>query len=494
MKLLHYSFLILLIVGHLQPGFAQKSDKPVKQPWILYNRLYLSDSTGVSIADNAYKKFGLAFINESGNVEKEIPFPGRISGIARLNDHVVAFYTLETGRDPLKTIHAVLVDIPTKTILLDKPVYENTSDKQIVIYVPKDSRENFKFLLIRESGLTGKMPKELNWKDQKAFVTSTALKMVLITDKLEAAVKSLSGVTLGGTFITTRTNKQGEAFVVSQSNDQLICEKFGPDGQLIKKLASPLEFSKDMPYDHQEASAIDTTTGNTLTTSIRCRTNKDKFTLTTVSFDFINTKAWSTGTQLLDKDYSRGLKAAPGFEKIANSKNTEDLTPIGVIPMDNKLIVWKDFKGDYDALDPRSVTPTRYTNGGSVISVYDNKLTLLHNIFLDKLYESFTDVGRDLSFHIQGDKLIALGNEIIHAAAYGDFFYTLDLNKFTVEKQKADWGNISTSAPIDPSNVFWFRNKIVLSHWSGNISSSDSFSYLQSIDYPDPAANTPTKK
>lgn len=490
MKFPKYTLLLLLIIGHLQSAFAQKGDKPVKQPWILYNRLYLSDTTGAAIFDNSYKKFGLVFLNEAGNVVKEVPITGRVLGMGKLNDNIIAFYTLETGPDVIKTIHAILVDPRTKVILLDKPVYENTSDKQIVLYVPKDAGENFKYLLIRETGWTGKLRREVNYKSQMARLATTSIRQVLVNSKLESTIRTLTSAALGGTFITPRTNTKGETFIVSQSNDQLVCEKFGPDGQLIKKLASPLELSKEMPYDHQEVSAMDTTTGNTLTTSIRCRINKDKFTLTTVSFDFTNSKAWSTGTQLLDKDFSRELKASPGFQKIANHKNTEDLTPIGVIPMGDKLIVWKDFKGDYD--DAKSVT--RFTNGGSIISVYDNKLTLLHTIFLDKFYECFMDAGRDLSFHVQGDKLIALGNEIIHIGAYGDFFYVLDLNKFTVEKQKADWGNISSSAPIDPSNVFWFRNNIVLSHWSVTIFSSEPSSYLQSIDYPDPAANTPTKK
>jgi hypothetical protein len=111
---------------------------------------------------------------------------------------------------------------------------------------------------------------------------------------------------------------------------------------------------------------------------------------------------------------------------------------------------------------------SRYTSEGATVSIYDRQLKLLHQFFLDGKYECFIDVGRGFSYHIQDKKLLLFGNELDGIGAYDNFYYALDLEKYTMEKKKPEWGSVMKSYPVDIPALFWFHRNIVKNHYAGN--------------------------
>lgn len=491
----------LIAVLFLQTSAQNKKHK--KAPiyhWSLISTLYLSDSTGAGLYNQEDKKYGIAFLDESGLVAKEVLLPGYALGMGKLNDKIIAFYTLENILDykNIKSIHGVLLDTRSMTILQDRVVYEYPGENKIINDVQNDTLGNFQHLLVRETAIKGSGHDDDNeYKYKILRCATTSLTQVKVSDRLESSASTMTGAAIGGNFISTCTNRQGETFIISQSNDQLIAEQFGQDGKLLSKLTSPLELEAKSRCYFGQVTRLDTTTDKTLSIAIKCSNNKKDHTLTTICFDFANDLAWNSGTKVLNKSYRRELKKAPGYQKIEDFKYIENLIPMGVIALGDKWIVWNDIQRVKTISPPNASSYNGYINAGSIVSVYDKKMQLLQNVFLDKFYMSYLNSGSGFSFHVTEGKLIALGSEKTHPITFTEFYYTLDPEKLTISKQPADKERLKISRPLEPTTVYWFRHNVVVNRVDGQfklIGKAHLYGSMEPLDFPDPAADKPTKK
>lgn len=482
MKFLYLSLLLTLC---LEYGYAQKKEKPQESPWQFKSILYLSDSSGVGSLEYSDKKSGLAFVNQTGEVEKELSLPGHVFGIGKWKGNIVCFYSDAWDDKVDKEIHAVLVDARKKTILSDKLVYQNPGDVQLDLSMGNDNRGNFYYLLIRVTGLTGNTGRSLSNKEEKKLSATTALTAVFLSDKLEPSLRQIPSAAIGGVFLSNYTNRKGDITVLTEMDDQLIAEKFGQDGQLQKKLTSALEFPQDRPstYWAHKTGQFDPSSDDILSFSIRNFDHKGRHSLLSLFvFDFARGKVLTTGPTTLDKDYFKQLKENPELTKSKHFKQVEDLTPDGVSYIGDKLAVCNEIQYTYSLGQQGSAT--RYASDGAIVSVYDRELHLQHQFLLDKTYEAFINMGRGFSYAIRDRKLLIFGNELAGIASYNNFYYVLDMDKFTMEKKVPEWGNVGKSCPVNTNTVFWFNNGILKDH------SSESYffgkhvkSYLVKVSY-----------
>jgi len=478
-------FTLLLLSLFLQQGFAQKKEKPEEWPWQIKNILYLSDSTGVGNLEYSEKKSGLVFVNQNGQVEKEVSLPGHVFGIAKWKGNILGIYSNAWDSKVDKEIHAVLLDAKKRTILSDKLIYQNPGDIQLDCSMGNDNRGNFNYLLIRVTGLTGDPGRTLSEKEQKKMGATTALTALFLSDKLEPTLKQLSSAAIGGLFLSNYTNRKGDIAIISELDDQLIAEKFGQDGQLQKKVSGPLEFAQDRPstYWSHITGRFDPSSDDLLAFSIKNYDHKGRHSLLSLFvFDFAGGRALTNGTVTLDKDYFKQLKQDPELTRSKHFKDVENLTPDGVVYIGDKLAVCNEI--EYTWAMGQQGSATRYTSEGAIVSIYDRQLHLLHQFFLDKTYEAFIDIGRGLSYHIRDGKLLLLGNELAGIGAYSNFYYVLDPEKFTMEKKKPEWGNVGKSAPVNTLTVFWFNNSILKNHSAENYFFGKHVnSYLAKVSY-----------
>jgi hypothetical protein len=189
---------LLLLCLFISRSHAQKKEKPEEYPWMMNERIYLSDSTGVGNQEFSSKKSGLVFVNNNAQVSKGLETPGRTLGIAKWKGNVLVFYVSEWDGKPVKEIHALLADAKTKTVLSDKVIWQNPGDAQIECRIGKDEEGQFRYLLIRTSALTGDPGRSLSDKELKKKLTTTALQALLLSDKMEATLQPLSSAVTGG--------------------------------------------------------------------------------------------------------------------------------------------------------------------------------------------------------------------------------------------------------------------------------------------------------
>jgi hypothetical protein len=480
MKNLQRLLAVAFLMALLNPGFGQKKEKTPQWPWEIEKIVYTSDSSGAGIFRASKKKAGVVFVKENGEVEKEVSIPGYLLEIGKWKGNILVIYTTEWDSKVDKELHAALVDSKTKAILSDKAIYQNPGNNNIETRVGNDEDGNFNYLLVRTSAAAGNHNSA--YAEEAKSVATTALTAVFLSDNLEASVKQLPSVAIGGLFLYNYTNKRGEIFIVSHSGGQVVVEKFGQNGQMLQKVASPVDMYAKGQWLHKGIGRFDPATDDLLAFSIANLNSKKDNTISLFIFDLKKGKVLTNGTQELNKDYFKQLKADPEMTKSKQFKDIEDLKPDGIIYMGDKLIVCKDIKEDVPPPGPGSAA--RYKGLGAIISVYDRQLHLLHEFFIDKHYECFINEGRGLSYHIRNGKLLAFDNEDTGIASYGNFYYVIDPEKYTIEKKTPEWGNLMKSYPVEISTLFWFRNSIVKSHSAGdNFFGTHIDSYIQKINY-----------
>jgi len=460
-------FILSAFFFFLQQGFTQKKEKVEEMPWQITNVVNLSDSTGAGSIKFSpkEKKSGVIFIDQEGNASKEVTFPGNAIGIGKWNGEIVAFYRdgwNEKNAD--KEIHAVLID-PRKGVLLsDKLIYQNPGDTHLDISILKDNDGNLKSLLVRVSARSGNRESETN-KAMNELGMTTTLTALFFSDKPEPVARQLSSTAVGGLYLSAFANKKGDLTVISELNGQLVAEKFGQDGQLQKKLTTPIDFVEKNPgtYQRPTAGCFDPASDDILAYDIYHIDQKGhKMLLSLFLFDFGKGLVQVGETNTLNKDFIKELNLKDKTEvKPGDFNRIDGLQPDAVLYIGDRLIVCNEIR--YSRYPAEKDAHLRYDADGAIASVYDRQLHLIHRFFLGKTYEAFIDGGRGFSYSIRNGKLLLLGN-IDEGHLYNNVCFIIDPAKLTMEKKMPAWGNIEKGYPVMPESVLWFNKGIVKNH------------------------------
>ncbi len=478
---------ILLLLLSITHAFSQKKDKPQEYPWDIAHTLYTSDSTG--IADLAYgsDKSGIAFVRQDGTAEKELAIPGCSFGMGKWKGNILCFYTDNFENKLRKEVHAVLVDAKTKTIISDKLIYTNPTNNQLEFSIGNDKDGNFGCLLVRISEYKGNPGRTIGGSENKKLQNTTALTAIFLSDQLEPTLKQLSSAAVGGQFFNNFIDSKGQLIIVSYAADQLVAEKFDKNGQLLKKLAAPVDyFQTDFDWDDSFRGQLDPENDNLLSFSMAHLPKRGrKSHLSLFVFDFATGQIPLQESTELNKDYFRQFKDNPDLVKAKHFKMVENLKPDNIIFWKDKLIVFNEIRYNYSAsYSNGSSGATRFDSEGVIVSFYDKQYHLVHQLFLDRYYECFFNIGRGLSYCLRDGKILAFGNELAHVASYGSFCYVIDPETYQLERKLPEWGEAPRMAPVDINHIFWFRNSIITSHEaSTEFFGYHTHNYLVKVDY-----------
>lgn len=444
------SIFILCLTFASFTAFSQKNDRPESHHWLIDSSLYLSDSTAVSSLVFSDNKAGIAFLNENGNVATELSVPGRILGISKWKGNVVAFYTDQWDNwKVIKNVHALLIDTKTRTIRQDQPLYSNTGKNFIVCQVRNDDQGNFGCFLIRTSFLEGddnsNRPKIHGLRNG-----TSALTALYLSDDFHPVSRSLTTAAFRTVFFGSYVNRKGELAILSYWNNQIVAEKFGTDGQLQNK--ATVAFVSPDPWGNDEH---DWTRGAFRPGSDNILAFSEFMGVFVV--DFASQKAWALETPSAnDKAYNDHINQDPEAKKVHYYKYAGSFKPDCLFFDGDTLISSKEIQYWEQPLNNY-----RFIGAGTMVTIYDAQFHWLHNFYLDRYFESFSDGGYRWTYKIRNGHLLAYGNVLTHAEHYENICYIADLHTFNLEQKTLDWGDLRHTTYSDVERVFWFRDNLL---------------------------------
>ncbi len=464
-------------------AFSQHQEKPQEYPWIITNRIYTSDSTAAAILEYHDSKRSIGFISENGILQKEIPLNGaNILGLGKWKGNIVCFYTEEKENTHHKDIHAVLVDGNAQTLLTDKVIYTNPGNRQLDMAMGNDAAGNFHCLLIRSTDFKAGFMHPVEWFSE-SIQRTTGLAELQLSDQFEPAVKELASIGIGGDFMGSFTDAKGNLTLLSFQKDQLIAERFTPEGQLQQTLTTPLDYTPNgIAFVKDWIGQLDPADGNILTFTI-VHGGRHKY-LSLFVFDFEARMIVFQQKDELNKDYSRAFKNNPDFTSTKHFQPAEDLKPVNIVYTNDKLVVFHELTSEWC---PPNNGPCTLDAEGIIASVYDRQqYHLVHQFFLDRWEETKFEVGRDISCTVRDGKIHLFGCQNISNPIYkyDNFYYVIDPEKNIAEKKTPDGAPNPQSDPIDARSIMWFRNCILRVNAGGTeYADSQPHSCLAKINY-----------
>jgi hypothetical protein len=450
------------------------SQKQASHPWLLDSALYLSDSTAVATLAFREDKSGSAFLDQNGYISNELSMPGRTIGLAKWKGNIIVFCVDQYDRwKMIKNIHAVLINIKTKAILQDQLFFTNPGKNFIVCKVIKDDQSNFGSLLVRTTGLEGNFdpnhPKRVAHKAE-----TTALTTVYLSDAFQPVTRSLSTAPIGTPYFAAYANRKGEMAILSYAGDKIVAEKFGSDGQLQKKVT--VAFPGFNPWaveaNNSSRGAFRPDNDDILVFSVM----KGVFVA-----DFGSEKAFPLETPgLNDKAYNDRVDSDPDAKKGKYFKYPGSFKPNCLFFVGDTLIFSKEIQYDQSNGGPN----IRFIAAGTMVTMYDGQFHWLHQFYLDRYFESFSDGGRGWSYHVQNGRLLAFGNVITGAEHYDNICYVMDLHNYTNDLKTLEWGDGKRGDYSNIETVCWFRNNLLKNQATGREFSRHFEGRFVKIAYP----------
>ncbi len=473
----------LVVLSLFIPAYSQQHDKPQEYPWFIANRIYTSDSTAAVILEYRDNKRSIGFISQDGSLQKEIPINGaNILGLGKWKDNILCFYTEEKENTRHRDIHAVLVDGKTQTLVTDKVIYTNPGLRQLDLEMGNDAGGNFHHLLIRSTDFKAGFMHPVEWFSE-SIQRTTGLAELQLSDQFEPTIKELSSVGIGGDFMSSFTDDKGQLTLLFFNKDQIIAERFNPEGQLQQTLTTPLDYTPNgIAFVKDWMGQLDPANGNILTFNI-VHGGRHKY-LSLFIFDFeARTIAFQQKNEL-NKDFIRALQNNPDLVTARHFQPADDLKPINITYTKDKLVVFHEITSQWC---PPNNGPCTLHAEGIIASVYDRQqYHLVHQFFLNRWEEAKFEVGRDISCTVRDGKIHVFGCQNISSPVYkyDNFYYVIDPENNIAEKKTPDWGPIPQSDPIDARTIMWFRNGIVRVNAGGReYADSNPHSYLVRINY-----------
>jgi hypothetical protein len=458
--------LFSLLLLALTTLYALSQPDPGKHKWTTKKIVYTSDSTGVASLDyNDPAKSGLLFVGQNGAILKELPIPGCLLDIAKWKDHVLAFYSDEPKGRVTKTIHAALVDTRAQTVAKDAVVFTNPSDHQLKCSATVDDEDNFQFLLVVTTKTKGRITYIWEGDDySKMIMDPIQIDAIYLAAPFNFTAKSIATSGIGSEYVLGNyANRKGEIGLVTYKKGIMTAEKLGIDGQLQKKIDCPFEY--DLGYQPIQCSngLFDPNAGESLVFSVSNPRESSHSQIGTFVFDFLTGSLLTLESDKLNKAYYKALQNNPGLPKSKNFEDVEGFKPSGILFVGDTLITCREIRHrEFTAPS----TPQNWFSEGTIMSFYDRQFHLLHQLFLDRYFHSYTSAGIGLSFHLRDHKILVLGNETVHdfAITFKNICFVIDPANFSVEKKIVAWGDVPEKFAAITGTVFWFRNSLLKSH------------------------------
>jgi hypothetical protein len=395
----------------------------------------LTDGSVVAAAQFDDNQSGAIKMTSDGKTLWEMKVAGLAMGIGKIGDNFILFYSDEDkyqtkmtlygpGAVGVSTIlHGVLLNGKTGKVLQDKVIYDN--DKKAYI----DSRSlnradgTFSNLLIRVSDFN---KGTLNYgKEIEQRLTSKKILLVDIDGSLNIKTKELKSVGQEGFFIGAELGGNDDLFFSTIVDDQLTVERFNKEGQVIAKLATPLEVRTVWNPIRPVTIVNPDNSGDIIIGLGYTKKNKDLF-HQMFEFNFSTKKVASSGEQELDKDYRKSWDITQNGDFAGG-----DLKEPGALRIMNIIITKEKFavvKQMHFVSSNSNTGSTRYESSTIVVDIFDHNWKLMKSLAIDRGMGTFVDVASSVGTKAYGEILYIIAPAIKGAGKYTSVFAKINLN------------------------------------------------------------------
>lgn len=389
---------------------------------------------------------GLVKMNKEGNVIWTLNFSPTIIGIGKQKEQVILFFSSDAG------ISATTVDISTGKKGKEQSVYASSGKEGVHAAVLNDASGNFECLVIRIDATRGE-------RFPKATDKNAMLKLITITadQQLNLTAKELKPAGAGNAFVGVAVNDEGELFVGSQNEGQLLVEQFSAQGDPLHKLTASFPLKKKGSYipvmtvDRQNKKAV--LLGMHYESS--SKSNRNIF----YAFDFGAGKVVTGNEEELNKDFARSLHAVKAHKGPSGRMGSiEDLHIVAILQTADKIIAIKEMRsaGISDHI-------IDLFHEYIVVSFYDRNWKPLGNIGYDKMLQTSTS-GRSLGYWVENGKLYMVANALSNVLVdYVSLLLTIDVNSMQLEKTAVlDKPGLEKRSFVEAGGTLHFGNILYL--------------------------------
>jgi len=402
----------------------------------------------------------------------QVAVPGFPLGMGRFKNNVVVFYTPENPEKlgSIKEVHAVMIGIKEKKVLVDKLVYANPNKNVIEPIVIDDPAGNFNYLLIRTSDQRGGLA-SIALKAQSKMHEFTQLSIISLESNLETHIKDLKDIALETFFAGACAGNNNEVYVSSFSKDQLITEKFDEDGNLKGKLAVDASIRRKSAMDPIieifPVIKYDSMQGNCIDLAVKYRNDHKDDVMRSFRFNFNDQKAYSTEETTLDKDYVKQLEKTEGKKnKLSNFKSIDELYPVQILETNDKVIVLKEIQ--YKTGSGSSDDPEKFYREGNIISIYTRDLHQVSEVIIDKFMGTYIMGATSICSHIKNGKLYIITCEHGRRADnYKAVLSIINMDDGAIETRTLDKEDAGKGWITDPTTILWFSNNFIIAFTEG---------------------------
>lgn len=429
------------------------------QDYKIASSLPVGDSKSFIFLQTDRKSFGFGLLNSTGAMEWQIDLPDRCFDMAKLGEDVVVFYAERGGNlSPIKAIHAVLVGVKNKKILLDKIIYKNPDKFLIEPNVLCDPRGNFTCLLVRTTAYRPGLGGFGGNEGEKRMITQ-ALTRVAFENDLESQVKDIKSLATESVFMATCAGDNKDFYIFSYSGDQVLSERFDSNGNVVGKLSVDISrrrktgFNYIIQYDSIQVNCIDF--------ALSYINDQKDHLVQLFRFDFNNNKTNGSEQVPLNKEYVNSLKPADNSSKLRHFGAIANLNPVEIIESNDKIILLKEIQSaSFDG------STTKHIREGSIISVYTKDLKLLREVAIEKWSANFLEGFDAIAGHLKGDKLYAVTNEQ-NGLGFKTILYVININDGSIKTKEIEEKESGINWLTIPGDILWYEENFLIPFTKG---------------------------
>lgn len=405
--------------------------------------LYFNNNEVVFPVRYDNKASGLVKMNKEGKVLWTLDFTSAVLGIGKQKDGVIVFLWTDSG------ISATMVDATTGKNGKEQGVYSATKKEGAHPIVLNDGAGNFKYLIIRIDATHGERFPETSDRDAIS-------KLIAITadEQLNLNAKELKLVGSGNAFVGTAVNDEGELFVSSQNEGQILVEEFSAQGTQLNKLMASFSLKRKGAYI--PVMTIDPQNKKAVLLGMHYDSDKKSSRNIFYAFDFAVKKVTGSNEEDLDKDFGRSLHAVKEHKGPAGRLGSiEDLQIVDILPTTDRFIVIKEMRS---AGNPTSSVIDLF-HEYVVVSFYDRTWKLLGNVAYDKMLQTSSS-GRSLGYWMDNGKLYIVANALSSILAdYATLLLTVDIKSMQLQKTSVlDKSGLEARSFIEAGGTIHFGN------------------------------------
>ncbi len=417
--------------------------------------LYIGDTAAVVAAmTNGTWKPRLLQVDDKLNTKWDIPVDGNLFGVAKTPKLGLAFYTrYEKERNapaPTILVYVLGVDLQSGEIAFDKLIMERQSDKHVEAKVLTGPDGTFQHVLIRVSNRRYHEKYNSNsgkWEGE-------SIEFNLITSGGENfSERQILPIKTDGTdnmFDGAIANNQGDFFIVSSNNKNVVVEKFDRHGKAVDRLATNL--TKLSTFGGFRL-AINEQNDQSL---LLLPPGTEGVSVNIFSFDFSRKKVLAV-TAPADRAFFDNIMALPvNAQEQLKYKELKDLEPEGIIQHNGRIIAIREVLTSEEGKYPGSWATAKHT---IIVSIYDQDLKVLTHIACKKEFLSYTLRKTSIGYTVRNNQLIIATNIGDLKNAQGAYI-VIDLDTYKKETINTKSYTFEGSATCWFKNRFWIQSLI----------------------------------